>query len=85
MARRYMPKQAICTKYFGPTNSRGSRIQAKCAARTISVPYDHALDSFDNHEKAAQTLADRLGWKGELVGGGVEGKAADYCFVFVND
>lgn len=76
-----MPKQAICTKYFGPTNSRGSRIQAKSASgKTITVPYDHALDAFENHEKAAKALCKKLDWKGELVGGGMKD---GYCFVFV--
>ena len=35
--------QAIRTRYIGPTNTRDSRIQAKCEAKTIYVSYDHAL------------------------------------------
>lgn len=55
--------QAIITKYFGPTNSRGSRLVAKCEAGSITVPYDHALDTEGNHRAAAKALCNKLGWK----------------------
>lgn len=54
--------QAIQTKYHGPSNVRGSRFTAKCAAGSISVDYDHELDSQGNHEAAAQALCNKLGW-----------------------
>lgn len=73
--------QAIITKYLGPTNTRGSRISAKAAAGRVSVPYDHALNIEGNHTAAAQALADKMGWKGALVGGGVP-DGSGYAFVF---
>lgn len=56
--------QAIRTRYFGPSNVKGSRIQAKCDAKTIYVPYDHALDIQGNHDAARQALVEALGWNG---------------------
>jgi hypothetical protein len=58
----------ITTKYLGPTDTRGSRIKASCDKHSITVscglsvivPYDHALDSFDNHAAAARALAVKL-------------------------
>jgi len=54
--------QAIRTRYIGPTNTRGSRIQAKCEAKTIYVSYDHALNIDGNHAAACRKLAESLGW-----------------------
>ena len=58
--------QAIVTKYLGPTNSRGSRFKAKCAAGSLTVSYDYRLNSEDNHKAAAEALRAKLGWKGSL-------------------
>lgn len=79
--------QAILTRYFGPTNTRGSYIKASCEAKTIKVPWDHALNVDDNHRAAAEKLRDMLGWVeayyGDMVGGGLP-KPVDsgYAFVF---
>lgn len=54
--------QAIRTRYFGPSNVRGSRIQAKCEAKTIFTPYDHSLNIEDNHITAREALVKALGW-----------------------
>jgi hypothetical protein len=37
------------------------------------------LDSFANHQAAAEALCKKLKWTGTLVGGGTVG---GYCFVF---
>lgn len=58
-------RQAIRTRYHGPTNTRGSRISAKCGAGRVSVPYDHALNLYDNHAAAARALLAKLGWDAE--------------------
>lgn len=63
--------QAITTKYLGPTNRRGSRIKATCQARSITVPCDDRLNSELNHRQAARALADKLGWSGRWIGGGL--------------
>lgn len=54
--------QAIITKYLGPTNTMGSRIKARAYAGSITVTYDHAIDSDANHKRAATALADKYGW-----------------------
>lgn len=81
--------QAIRTKYCGPTNTRGSRIQASCEAKTIYVPYNHALNSDANHRAACEELMLAMGWTADksttysgMVGGSHGG--AMY-WVFVND
>lgn len=54
--------QAIITKYLGPTNTKGSRIKATCAAGSITKGYDNALDSDENHRAVAEALCKKLGW-----------------------
>jgi hypothetical protein len=78
--------QAIITKYFGPTNSRGSRIKAQCAAGSITIDYPHELSGMDCHAAAAKALVHKLGWDnenyGDLLGGTLHN--GDYVFVFDN-
>lgn len=61
--------QAITTTYHGPTNTRGSRITARCDAGKIAVPYDCSRNIADNHEAAAAALLRKLGWEYTYVGG----------------
>lgn len=75
----FYARQAIVTKYFGPTNARGSRIKASAEAGSVTVAYDHALDNLENHAKAAATLAKKWGWGGKYVAGGTSDG-----YVFVN-
>lgn len=77
--------QAIETKYMGPTNARGGRVKATAQAGTVTIPWDHALDSEGNHAKAAATLMTKLGWDGPSYGslqGGANAKGDGYVFVF---
>ena len=75
-------RQAIVTKYHGPTNTRGSRISAKCAGGRVSVPYDYALNNDQSHAAAAAALAAKLGWSGRMVGGGSpDGTGSVFVFV----
>lgn len=56
---------AIETRYLGPTNTRGSRIKATTLgsdAKSVTVTYDDALNSWDNHRAAAEALIGKLGW-----------------------
>lgn len=68
---------AIRTKYFGPTGTRGSRIQAKCAAGSIHMPYQHELNVDGNHKAACALLVKKLKWDadgyGDMVGGYFDG------------
>ena len=76
-------RQAIVTKYHGPTNHRGASIRVKAQAGTMSVPWNHELDAEENHAKAAFEFAAKQGWADspkELVGGGMPNDDG-YCFV----
>lgn len=67
-----MPK-AISTRYRGATNTRGSVIIASDSDNNrVSIPYPHELNSDDAHRKAAESLRDKMGWKGELIEGGTK-------------
>lgn len=64
--------QAIQTRYFGPTNVRGSRVKASAQAGSIMLDWDDALDSDANHCAAALALARKLNWTyGTWHGGGM--------------
>ena len=82
-------RQAIVTKYLGPTNNRGARIVARAYAKRMVVSWDHALDVAENHRMAAYALARKLNWlepgngqKYEYVGGSMPDDTG-YCFVQV--
>lgn len=63
--------KAIRTKYFGPGYSKGSRIIASDSDNNrVTVSYDCALSSDDNHQAAAQALLRKMGWTGSLIMGG---------------
>jgi len=61
--------QAITTKYLSPTNHRGARISARCAAGSCALPWDYALNPQENHRAAAMALARRFKWSGRWVSG----------------
>lgn len=63
-------RQAIVTKFFGPTNSKGSRIKASCEAGSIWFEYNHRYNSDQNHMLAVLSLLRKLGWKGWWTVGG---------------
>ena len=74
--------KAIETTYHGPTNTRGSRIIARDSdGNRVSIPYPHELSGEAVHRKAAEALRDKMGWTGELIGGGTK---RGYCFVFTS-
>jgi hypothetical protein len=51
----------ILTRYLGPTNTRGSRVKAKSGSgASITVGWDHELDSDQNHAAAAIALAVKI-------------------------
>ena len=79
--------QAIITKYFGPTNSRGSRIKATCAAGSVTISYPYELSGQACHRAAAEALVQKMGWNDAHYGGLLGGQlpSGDYVFVFNND
>lgn len=62
--------KAIVTTYKGPTNSRGSRIEAMDSDRN-RVLFDHSnADSHDQaHANAARALCKKMGWTGHMAQG----------------
>jgi len=75
--------QTISTKFHGATNTRGSRIIARTASGvSFTSDYQHALNSDENHWRAAQGLAKKLNWSGDYI----QGHTATGCvFVLAND
>lgn len=63
-------RQAIVTRYLGPTDHRGARVKATAAAGSVTIPWDHALNVDENHDAAACALAHKLGWCREWIAGG---------------
>ena len=56
-------KQAIVTKYLGPTNTKGARIKATTASGVSeTLNWDHSIDPFQNHQNAVDKLRNTLGW-----------------------
>lgn len=53
--------QAIICKYLRPTNTKGARVKAFCAAGSFTVGY-HSSDRSDPHLDAAEGLCKKLGW-----------------------
>lgn len=76
-------KQAIQTKYLGPTNHRGARIKVWCGAGTKYVAWDYAMGVEDNHIWAAGLLIEELGWQQDnrVIAGSLNN---GYVFVLVN-
>ena len=73
-------RQAIVTKFHGPTNHRGARVKATADAGSVTVEWNHALCIEANHRAAALALASRYGWPLDMIGGGLPGKG--YVFVY---
>ena len=52
--------QAIETKYFGPSNVKGSRIKATCERGSITISYPLELNAEEAHIAAADALVKRF-------------------------
>ncbi len=78
-------RQAISTKYLGPTNFRGARVKAVSASgHALTLSWDRAYDVEANHVFAARALAEKLSWTDGLgfddwVGGSTKD---GYVFVY---
>ncbi len=92
-------RQAIVTKYLGPTNHRYTRVKATAFAGSVTVEWDDSLNTELNHAVAAKTLADKYGWlddkrtkedyemgidRPRLYGGGMP-DGSSFCFVIVDE
>jgi len=60
---------AIETKYLASTNHRGPRVKASCQAGSIVLAWDYALNSEDNHKRAARELICKWGWDQIVIDG----------------
>lgn len=74
--------KAICTRYLGPTNTRGARIKAYDEdGNSIVVGYPHHISGNERiHRTAVDALCSKMGWTGRLIGGHIKG---GWAFVFV--
>ena len=73
---------AIHTKYYGPTDSDGSKIRATDGrGNKVTIPYPHELSDVDCYAKAAKMLCKKMEWKGTLVAGGTQ---SGYVFCFTD-
>lgn len=75
-------RQAIVTKFHGPTDTRGSRVSARAEAGRVMVSWDHRLNQAANHAEAANALIAKLGWEGRWICAGMPGTSG---YVFVMD
>jgi hypothetical protein len=72
--------KAITTKYHGPTNTKGSKVSAVDGdGNRVRLGWDNTLNGTENHHAAAIALCDKMGWKGELIGGAIK---VGYVWVF---
>ncbi len=73
---------AIDVRYVGPTDTKPARLIAESGNGHRLIVSRHRWNDLDGEalfRKAAEALRDRMGWTGELVGGGTK---RGYCFVF---
>jgi hypothetical protein len=75
--------QAIETKFIRATNVTGGRIKATAWGGSVTVGYNHALDSQGNHKAAADALIAKMGWNGTYAQGGNAKGDGGYYFVNV--
>ena len=62
--------KAITVRFVGPTNTRGARFVATDNnGNTQTMHQDYSLPVEESHRRAAQALADKMQWRGKLVGG----------------
>jgi hypothetical protein len=62
-----MIRPMIVTRFIGPTNYRPSRAAASHRRDSettyrAAVSWEHGLGSLENHQRAAQALADKIGF-----------------------
>jgi hypothetical protein len=73
--------QAILVKYYGPTNTRGTRLTARAEAGSVTLPREYGLNVDDDARRVAAALCEKFGWNADnLVGGGLPN--GDRVFVF---
>lgn len=62
--------KAIRTHFVGPSDVKGARFIADDGdGNRVTVPYDYARSSEENHRKAAYALSRKMKWSTDLIGG----------------
>jgi len=75
-------RQAIVTRYCGPSNSRGSRYAAIAWAGRVSRACDNAVSAGTNSALAARKLAEKFDWHGVFIAGGMpDGQGRIYVWL----
>lgn len=65
--------KAITTKFYGPSNVKGSRYSATdLDGNRVILSTDFALSSEGNHDRAALALCKKMNWRGNLVRGALK-------------
>jgi hypothetical protein len=77
----------IKTKYLGPTSTTGSKrskisVTAYSIKHRIIEPYNHSMDSFENHRSAANKFAKMMKLEGEYA---VASSKNGYTFVRIGE
>jgi len=72
--------QAIITKFLGPTNTKGSRIKATSWDASVTVTYNYALDSLNNHRAAADAVCASMGDEWKIVASALMPDGHGYAF-----
>jgi hypothetical protein len=62
-------RQAIRTRFAGPTDTENPRVIATAAAGRVVVEWDDERDPSQNHALAARALCHKFGWDLDLAGG----------------
>lgn len=79
--------RALITKFVGPTNTKGSRIQVKGWMNSAYYAWDHSLSVEENHAIAAGHYVFDLNkgrdgdYKWSIVSGGAMPDASGYAFI----
>lgn len=55
-------RQAIETRFLGPTTTRRQRVKATAQAGSATIEWNSALSREENHIVAALMLAHKMGW-----------------------
>ena len=78
---------SIETKYFGPTNTRGSKVKASCHRfdQSKAIGWDYALNPFENHSQVARLLAHNIDAAGELMSFSETKTGYSFHFKFASD
>ena len=63
---------AVISKWYGPTNFRGSRITVRRAdggGKSLTVGWDYALGIIENHAEAIKAYLEMMNWGGNYAVG----------------